>query len=260
MIAAFAAGSSLVSMVAHAGLSDFYVTNTFGEIYQVDGQTLESNQVSQLGNTSNLNEILYIGNGEIIASLGGTMLRHNINTGAEEIVFRMSDHIEPGALAIGSGLAMTTSGDIFFTASIFSAGNPTRRMAGSYNLATDVFVDITDVNSSASFFDHHQIGTDVFISADHNRQIVSVLNGATGDIVIDYNVGFGVVSFFESDGGIFAVGRTGGLYSFDIDDGSTEYIGDIAGVSGDLIGATVPASGSFAIFGLMGIAAVRRRR
>lgn len=260
MIAAFAASSMLVSVAAHAGLSDFYVTNTFGEIYQVDGQTLESSQVSQLGNTSNLNEILYIGNGEIVASLGGTMLRHNINTGAEEIVFRMSDHIEPGSLAVGSGLAMTTNGDIFFTAAIFSAGNPSRRMAASYNLATGVYVDITDVDSGTTFFDHHQIGVDVFISASHNHQIVSVLNGATGDIVVDYNVGFGVVSFFESDGGIFAIGRTGGLYSFDVSDGSTEFIGDITGTAGDLIGATVPAPTSLTILGLMGIAATRRRR
>jgi hypothetical protein len=259
-IAVVAVACLFAPALAHAGMSDFYVTNTLGQVSLVDGQTLESSQVSQLGNVSNLNEILYLGNGEIVASLGGDMLRHNLNTGEEEFVFRLNQNLEPGSLGIGSGLAMTSAGDIFFTASVFSSGNPTEHIAGSYNLTSGEFVNIVNVNTTTTFFDHQQIGENAFLAASFSDQSISILNASTGELDTTFDVGFGVVSLFESDGSIFAMGRNGDLYTFDAITGETSFLGGITGTVGDLIGATVPAPGTLSLLGILGLGATRRRR
>lgn len=258
IVAASAIG--IVSFGAQAGLSNFLVADAEGSIYRVDGDTLESTFLSQVNPAYSTNEIMYLGNNEILVDVTGQLVRHNLNTGTDTVVFDITDQLGNTGIHYTSGLAQTSSGDIFFSVdSIDQSGSAT--FGATFNLDTNIYTQLADIDPAPGlYFDHQEVGNSVFASADYNNQTISMIDAISGDTLASYNVGFGVVSFFENQGLMYAMGKEGGLYTFDSSNGSTQFVGQISGAGDSLIGASVPAPSALALLGLSGLATARRRR
>lgn len=250
----------IISMGAQAGLSNFLVAGAEGAIYRVDGDTLQSTLLSQMDNSYSTNEIMYLGNNEVLVDITGQLVRHNLSTGTDTVVFDIDDQLGSTGVHYTSGLAQTSSGDIFFSVDTFDqSGSST--FGATFNLDTNIFTQLADIDPAPGlYFDHHEVDNSIFASADYNSQTISMIDAISGNTMASYNVGFGVVSFFEDQGIMYALGKEGGLYTFDSGDGSTQFVGQISGAGSSLIGATVPAPSALALLGLSGLATTRRRR
>jgi len=250
----------VLSAGASARLSNFIVSDANGGVYTVNGQTLEATQVAQMDGSYSINEILYLGNNELLVNVTGQFIQYNIVTGAEEVVFNARDHLGDVGLHYTTGLARMDSGDIFFSVKSYLS-TETTLIGASFNLNSQSFTQMNDIEFvNGLYFDHHQVGENLYAGARFDQQQITIINTLTGQNEAAYDVGFGVVSFFESQGSLFAMSKGGEIHSFDASDGSMALVGQISGAGPGLIGATIPAPGSLALFGCMGIAAVRRRR
>ena len=98
-------------------------------------------------------------------------------------------------------------------------------------------------------------------SQNGNPTYQTSYNMDTGAFDQSFFVGYGVVSFIELEGELFALTKEGAFYNFDYADGSSTYYGTITGAGTSLIGtAVIPAPSSFALLAIAGIASSRRRR
>lgn len=256
MLTAIGAGMAACSVNANAGMAGFYITTASGEMYSVNGNTLAATLVKDFN--SSPNEMLYLGDGDFLINETFALRKYNINSDQSEIVFTIDQAYSTG-FAYTSGLALGPNGEI--TSSVrHVTSEASRSVIVHYNLDTEVFYESIEHNESSLLFDQHYISATELLTADFESQTISVLDANTGNFDAIYNVGFGVVSFFESDGAIFALGKEGGLYTFDANDGSTQFVGNITGAGSSLIGATIPSPGTLATIGLGGLFASRRRR
>jgi len=255
--------------LAHSEIADFYLADSGGGIYRVDGATLESNFVIQLDNTGfGINDILALDDGGILANISTQLVRFDLQTGEERIVFDAQDSFPDSNFNIMGGLAATSDGNVFFTTETISSG-VVHDFGGLFNPITQEFTRLSDLQKPGGlYFDHHQIGENLFLGADWTSGRISIINALTGET--EYiNVDFNPVSFFESDGSIFALTTDGELYTFDPDTRASTLYGSIQGSSGGSgwIGAAslanpfiLPSPGTLSLIGLAGLVSVRRRR
>jgi len=258
LIAASAATVICLSMNVQAGISDFYITDASGLVYEVDGGTLEATEVIQLENASSIHEIMYMGDNQLMYNVFGLLSVTDLVTGVTQDVFNVRDHLGPG-IHDANGLAMTDSGDIYL--SVRSQDPQSSSDYGALiNIENQSFTALAEFSQREFYLDNHQVEENLFLSADWLGGTIDMVNTSTGDILSEMSFGFDPVSFFEADGAVYVIAKEGGLYTFDYLAGTVDYLGDVSGAGTSIIGATVPAPGSLAFLGFAGIAAARRRR
>jgi len=266
-LAAVAVSIGCVGM-AQGEIADFYLADSVGGIYRVDGTTLESSLIVQLDNGFSMNDILVLDDGGILANTNGLLVRFDLQTGEERIVFDTRDYFTEPGFYITMGLAATSSGDVFFTTEAVT-GKGIEWFGGTYNPFTSEFTRLADIpNPTGLYFDHHQVGENLFLGADWSGGRISVINSLTGETEFT-DVDFDPVSFFESGGDFFALSKGGDLFTFDPETGSSTLYGSIQGSNGGVgwIGAaslsnpfTLPSPGTLSLIGIAGLVSVRRRR
>ena len=260
MNVASACAVAVLSAGASAGLSNFIVADADGGVYTVNGRTLEATQVAQMDSSYSINEILYLGNNELLVNVTGQFIQYNIGTGAEEVVFNARDYLGDVGYHYTTGLAQMDSGDIFFSVKSYLPSETTL-IGASFNLNSHSFTEMNDIEFvNGLYFDHHQVGENLYAGARFGQQQITIINTLTGQNEAAYDVGFGVVSFFESHGSLFTMSKGGEIHSFDASDGSTSLVGRITGAGPGLIGASIPAPSSLTLLSFAGLAGTRRRR
>lgn len=261
----YAISALAISSQANAALSNFVITNNGGTLYEVDGTSLQATQIAQIEGGQNTSDIVYIGGGDILVNGGGGFARYNIATGSQEIEFvNRQDFPNPALVDFANGAALTTDGNVYFTVlSAFENGiTPTRGML--YNPSTREFTHLATLEDSKNtqiyYHDYHEIGENLFLSADGINPKLRVYNSLTGALEYEYDSTEGFVTFVELDRTLYGLTRTGSMYSIDESTGSTEYHGQVTGVANSVFGATLPSPSTVFVLGTaFGISARRRR-
>jgi len=256
-----------VSSVATAGIADFYAADAGGRVYRVDGSTLEASLVVELDNGFSLNDILYLNDGGILANTNGLLVRFDLQTGEERIVFDSREAFGSG-FHTTMGLAATIDGNAYLTV-VSSTSSGLEWFGGEFNPFSGEFARQADITRPTGlYFDHHQIGENLYLGADFSGGRMSVIDATTGETTF-INTDFDPVSFFESNGTLFSMGKGGELYTLDVDSGESEFYGNISGRLGNngWIGAAsvsnpfaLPTPGTLSMLGLSSLTMIRRRR
>jgi len=258
ILAAFAATVLGVQSYSQAGVSNFYITDSAGLVYEVDGNTLAATEVIQLTEASSIHEIMYLGQNQLMYNVFGRLSITNIMTGETEVVFNIHDHFSSG-INDGNGLAMTSSGDIYV-----SMTSQTPDFARSYGALIDLenqtLTELAEFSHREFYLDNHQVEENLFLGADWNNGTIDLVDTSTGNILSEMSFGFDPVSFFEANGSIYVIAKEGGFYTYDYLNGSVEYLGDVTGAGSSIIGATVPTPMTLTLFSVSGLVISRRRR
>jgi len=258
-LTAFTAAMS-ISTYSLGDLNDLYVTNSNGQVYHVDGNTLQATEAVQLQGAETINEILYLGNGQLVANLSFGMAVYDFNTQSQTSIFSSQTEFGiPGSFTYTSGLAQRSNGDVYFAVNVL-ADQPNSQYYGvSYNLNTNTATQLADVPGVA-LIDHHELSSGQMLTASYNEQSVTVFNPDSGVVDATYSIGLSIASFVQSNDAIYFLTQAGELHTFDPTDGSSAFYGSISGVSGSFIGATIPAPSSLVLLGTSLFTATRRQR
>lgn len=248
----------IASQSANAGgLGSLYVTNASGQLYQVDGDTLQATQIVQLQDAGTINEIEYIGNGQIVANLTFAVAMYDLNTNTQSTLFTAPDvYNNPGGFQYLGGLAQLDNGELYMSTHSATPNNFIYS-AHSYNLQNNSFTEYADAPENLPF-DHHQMIDGSMLTISGSDLYLHDLN--SGAIKNSYRIGFFGVSFFETGGQIYLLSDDAEIYSLDTSDGSTSLYGTISGISGSTIGATIPAPSALGVFGMGALLSTKRRR
>jgi len=264
-----AAAAMCVSCSAYGQVGDFYLADADGGIYSVNGQTLEATLVHTLVEDGlGVNEIMYMGNDQLLVNVTGGILSLDLSTGNEEIVFRVNDYMPPEyGISYNMGLARAGDTSVYFSvigypfegADYFSA---------TYDFASGDFAMLPEITPAVGlYFDHQNVGDGRYLAADFAGDRLLTINSVTGATEEVFDVGFGVVSMLESRGDLYLMDRFGSLFSFDQLSGETSLYGGITGFTGNVIGASIntfygeiPTPGVLSLLGLATLSAARRRR
>ncbi len=246
---------------AYGGLTDFYVTNASGTIYQVNGDTLESSAIHevQLGG-NDIGDIEYLGNGRFLASVTFGMTLVDVNTQDEEILFSTSDVLTtPGSFGFMFGVTARQAGDYYFCISALEPGVPLHAYGVAYDFDSGTFTELAET-PAVSAIGYLEVNPDFMISTDHATRSVQTYNPNTGEVYDQFAIDLQVVSAMQNGSDIFLLTQTADLYLFDPYTGSTSLHGTISNVSGQLIGVTVPGSSTLLVLASsLGIMCKRRR-
>lgn len=254
-IAAVAA-CTILSGTAIGGMSDFIINNTRGDLYRVDGQTLEATQISSLDAFQSLNEIMFDGGSSILYNDGSRIVRHNFVNQQEAVL--LDTTIGLGTFPTSAGLARASNGDLFYSSShSINSAQIISAITADLNTQTTTVVDYTEYHG---FFDHHTVGEDLYIGATYTENQIVFTQGSTGVVVDQFAVGASIVSFFESSDGLFGLTKEGAVHSIDLDNRTTSFYGQVNGAAGNLIGATIPTPSSIVPLAISVLAVRRRRR
>jgi len=256
-----------VSSVAWSGIADFYVADGQGQIYSVNGKTLAASEVFTVQGGLAINDIIFVGDNKMLANVTDQLIQYDMTTGVETVIFDVRDIYGEDGFYFTSGFAGTENNDIFFSIQAFT-DDGSELYGATYNPITDSFHELATLQESVGglYFDFLEVGENLFLGADFENEQIRLLNSFTGEDVASYDAGFGPVSFLEIDDQIFSLSDSGGLYTFYLETGESEFYGDISGVSGAFLGATstdifrIPAPGSLPLIGFAGMVALRRRR
>lgn len=252
---------------ADAGLSDFYIADGQGGIYSVDGSSLEATSVFSIDGGLAINDIIFVGNNRMLANVTNKLIQYDMTTGVETVIFDTQALGEKNDVFFVAGFAGTANNDLFFSVRSFTQTG-SAFFGATYNPITQVYTELAPIEQAVGglYFDHLEVGDNLFLGADFENNEIHLLNSLTGDIVDIYNTPFGAVSFLELDGQIFSLTGSGDMYSFDLSTGESEFFSHISGVSGNILGAAsnevfeIPAPGTLSLFGLVVVVGTRRRR
>lgn len=257
------------STASVADLSNFYLLDSLGGLYSVDGDTLYASKIHEIENGFSVVDMVDLGGGNIIVSRAYELYEYNFYTREETSLLNTADYFGPGTIGYFHGLADLGNGEFFFTSRV-SSSDSTLAQGNTINLDTGMTSTLyTYEEFQPTYFDHQLIGPDLVISADYSNQRIHVLDIHTGEQTTTYEVGIDVVSFFETNGEVFLLTKQGEIHSFDASNGNYSFVGQLEGEFGsrNLIGASVadplgvfPTPGSLAIFGIFGLSTSRRRR
>ena len=257
-----------VSGTAFADIADFFVADAQGVIYSVNGQTLEASEVFAIEGGFAINEIMYVGGNKMLANVSGQLVQFDMTTGVETVIFDMRDVYGTGTYWT-SGLARTSSDEIFFSVWAVTSDHPgVVQFGATYDPFANSYTELAEFEITRSgYFDHFQVEEDIFLAADWNSGRIHTFDVSTGAEIASFDPGFNPVSFFESDGDLYSLAKSGDIYLIDASAEEALYFGSVSGAGNSFIGATsfdnpfiIPTPSSLAIFGFAGLAAVRRRR
>lgn len=259
-IAVIAVTVVAVQSNAIAQLQNSYLTNDSGTIFYLDEDTLVATEVAQLQGAGTINDILYMGNGQLIANLTFGVASYDFNTNIQATLFSAQDvQSEPSGIPLVSGLALQSDGNVYFTSMLH--GPSGLHFAGAtYNPGTQDIDLIEGSSINYLYFDHHEISPNRMLGARGNQHGVDIFDPSTGVLESTYSLGIDVRSFVESNGDLYILSDGGNLYTFDYTNGSTEFYGNITGYTGSLFGITIPAPSTLAALGFGVFTGTRRRR
>ncbi len=227
--------------LAGAGLSDMYITNGAGKIYSVDGSTLQATPVAQLQDAGSINDILFIGNGKILANLTFAMATYDLNTGVQETLFATNGTFgSPGSFNYSSGLARRANGEIYFSINEILNPSGIDIYGISYDLHSGTLNQVGDVDVPGAF-DFYELANGDMIGFGSTGQSV-LFDPDTGVVEATFDLDVAAVSFVQSIDDLFVVAIDGSMYTFDVTDGSTEFYGQITGFEKTLFGASIANS------------------
>jgi WD40 repeat protein len=262
-LSAAALSAAFVCPLAHGGtgLPDFIVTNASGDLYMVNGNTLEATYFDTVDTGNSINEIEYIGNNTILANQTGIIVSKNLITGEEDVVFRVTDYFTDTPINYAMGLALRDKGDIYFTVNSVLGVGGSVATAASLSGSDFTFTQLNQVDVIGGlYFDSHELANGEILSADFNGERIWRQSSITGETLEIYEVDYGVVSFIELNGDVYTLTKNADMYRFNAMSGESDYIGTLSGIGPGLIGATIPAPSSIAMLGLAGVISARRRR
>ncbi|MFK7758975.1 MAG: hypothetical protein AB8C13_03390 [Phycisphaerales bacterium] len=240
LIALFAPTLAL-STHGFAGLSDMYITDSTGEIYFVDGNTLEATSLAQLENAGTINDILYLGNGKILANLTYAIVSYDLNTGIQETLINTNGNLgQPGSFVYSSGLTRRTDGEIYL--GITELLNPVGLdvYGISYNTLSQELSEVGAIPFPASY-DFYELSNGNMIGFG-TTGVSTLFNPNTGVIEAIFDLDIQATSFVQSLDELYVVAADGSLHTFDITDGSTEFYAQISGVDAPVFGASIAIS------------------
>lgn len=230
----------MLASSAFAQLSNFIVTDSYGVLYEVDGDTLESTVITELISGRSISEVLYVGNDEILSSTIGGYARYNLRTGVETIEFFSADILpNPSFQDYTMAAGFTSQRNVYFgVAAEFGEGFVYYGML--YNPFEGTFTEMAELEDSPSglYFDFIEVGNNLFLAADWGVKTARTINIETGETIAEFSTQEGVVSFMTLDGEVFALTREADLYYFDLSSGAMELYGNITGLQRSAIGAT----------------------
>ncbi len=252
---------------AFAEIADFFVADGQGVIYSVNGQSLEASEVFTIEGGFAINEIMYVGSNKMLVNVTGQLIQFDMTTGIETVILDMRELHGGTGTYYTTGLARTSSDEIFFSVAAVTAG-PLEKYGATFDPFTQTYTQLADfVGGPGLYFDHFDVGNGRVLGADFANGEIAVIDTQSGVIEGTYAAGYGAVSFFQSGDSIMTLSKGGAVYAFDEVTGESILYGHITGSSGQLIGATsfenpfiIPTPSSLAFLGFAGIAATRRRR
>jgi hypothetical protein len=255
--AAIAAIITVTQAVNAGDLGDLYVTSASGMLYEVDGGTLQATGIAQLSNAGTINDLEYLGNGQIAANLTFAVAVYDINTSTQTTLFSTPEIFNnPGGIQYTSGLTQLSNGELYMS-TINANPDATVYESYSYNFQSGNFTQYADAPSNLPF-DHHQLDDGTMLTIDQSDVYLHELN--SGAIINSFNTGLYGVSLFESNNQLYLMTNEAEIHSLDISNGNTSYVGTISGISGTAIGATIPAPSGLALFGMVAVLSSKRRR
>tara|TARA_R110000868_G_scaffold119469_2_gene317037 strand:- start:378864 stop:379679 length:816 start_codon:yes stop_codon:yes gene_type:complete len=230
-----------LTTLASAGISNMYITNGAGEIYSVDGNTLQATSVAQLQDAGSINDILYIGNGKILANLTFAMATYDLNTGVQETLFNSNGTFgDPSSFVYSSGLARRANGDIYFQVNEFFNPSGIDVYGISYDMQSGGLTQIGGVPFVGAL-DFYELANGNMIGFNTGNQSI-LFNPNTGVIEATFDLDVTAVSFVQSFSDLYVVAADGSMYTFDLTDGSTEFYGQITGFERNILGASIASS------------------
>lgn len=251
---------ALSSTFSLAGLSDFYVSSTRGNIFSVNGETLEATPLGTVpGVTGGAADLEYMGNGQLFYNSIRNVYRYNTITGEHSTEIDISTF---GSDAFGArGLSKTVDGRLHFQRQIFVPGQGVLGVGTAYDIADSSYETATP--SITSFRDYEILNDSQVMILDQFGITVSIEDTNTGEtlneISLDVNPEF-LTSILRMDDSLYLMSHYGELYSFDLESESISFAGQISGIGNSYMqGATVPTPSSIAPLALT-LFAIRRRR
>lgn len=247
------------------GSGYFYASNTSGVMYRVDAQTLAATQVGVFDDGGALNDMEYEGNGRFLLNRLGDIARYDLNSGSTDSLFGMMGDFPSGTLVRASGLARNLSGGYYFAIDALSVDGSTR-IGAQTNPSLDGYTSVGPIPPASGFwFDFWALGGNEYLGADFTRSEIHRFDAITGDVSEIFHVegdpsGDGIVAFFELNNELRYMTKDGRVYGFDPTNGDNPFYGQISGISGNMIGASIPAPGSFGLLVMSGLVGARRRR
>lgn len=247
--------------IAGIGNTNFWVTNSQGEVYYVNGNNLNASSVHQITSDGLINDIAYVSETSMLANMTGTIVSVDLMTGQEQVIFNADDHYPNASANFTAGLARTGPDGVYFSVHSVNSDGSLQSVAGSVNPQTFGYQQLTPFNAQIGVvIDHHQLSGTRMMSANSTNDRIYIHSLNTGVIEQVYDLNYDIVSFMENDGQIFTLSEQGVLYRFNADNGLSVEIGAISGITGSIIGGTIPAPSALATLGLAGMFCSRRRR
>jgi len=257
--AAVAAISVAAQSQSFAQLQDLFITNSAGVVYQLNGQTLQATELFQLQDAGLINEIMYMGDGQLIANLTFAVASYDMNTNTQTTLFTSQQALGSNeGIANVAGLALQSDGNLYYTAKHFTQAG-SFNYGGLYDMNTQTNSLIAGSDAGTLYADHFELSPGRMLGANPTSQSIDIFDPTTGAVEAAYSVGSAVASFVESNDELYILSSAGDIFTFDYTNGDTEFYGSINGTTGNLIGMTVPAPSSLAFMGL-GLGALARRR
>lgn len=252
---------------AIASIADFFIADASGGVYSVNGETLEASQVFTIEGGYAINDIMYGGSNKMLANVTGQLIQFDMTTGTETVIFDMRELHGGTGNYYTSGLARTSSDEIFFSVNAVTAG-PAERYGATFDPFTGIYTQLPDFDSGISlYFDHFDIGNGRVLGADYESGEIDIIDTHTGVIEESHATEYGPVSFFQAGDSIMTLSRAGDLYTFNEVTGESAFYGHITGNTLELIGATsydnpfiIPSPGTLSMLGLGSLMVTRRRR
>lgn len=261
------AASMTLASVASGGISDFYIANSTGSIYSVDGNSLTATEVFSIQGGMAINDIIFTGNNKMLANVTDQLIEYDMTTGQERVIFDVAEYYDNDEeFYFTSGFAGASNGDIFFSVFSFTSEGPSH-FGATFDPFTGQYTEQADLEIIPGlYYDLLEVDENLYLGADFQSNLIHLFDSNSGETLATYDASFGPVSFLELGGQIFSMSSTGDLYTFDLETGDSAFFGDIDGFSGTLLGAAntnmfrIPSPGTLPFLGLATIVAVRRRR
>lgn len=265
----FAVLSAIATLVSAqsssiAGISDFFVSSSAGDLFHINGQTLQAEQVATLDGFFNAStDIEYMGNGQLFASTGRTVYRYNTNTGTQTIELDRDSF--GGGLSIGvDGLSRTPDGKLHVRKSLIVPGEGIHYQGIAYDINDGSYESVGNYQLP-SHYDYEMLDEFRFLSIIDSVGSLEVFNTETGESEPEFQVGsfdsFRPISIMSFDGGYMLMSPEGELHTLDLEAQTSTYYGQISGTgSAFLRGATIPTPSGLYFLGTSLLIATRRRR
>ncbi len=245
----------------NVGVSEFYITNAGGEVYSVDGSTLSATRLFTMDSAAFISDLYYLGDHQIVAHNGGVFTQYDtrLDDGTGTLLYDLRPLFDPG-INFANGIDYDDQGRVHFSIQSFSPDNPSAAHHAMYDPLSGIYTRMSNYDQPRYFLDVHQVEDNIFFGAHYNTNSAIMYDSTTGITLNAYDLGFGLVSMFDIGNQTIAIGKEGGVYSFDPIDGTTEFIGNITRAGDSIIGATIPSPGGLIAFGFASVICTRRRR